>query len=119
MFGKCANDVVGFHAVDHDTRPAQRFGDLADVADLVRKIFGHRCAIGFVLAIDVVAKGFASGVKHAGAIICRVVNAKFVEHIGHTEDRTGGFTCRRTKIRHGVKSAIKKARNIDEQQAWA
>ena len=94
VFGKRADDVVGLHAVDHHTGPAQRLGDFADVSDLVRKVFGHRGAIGFVLGIDVVAKGFASGVKHAGAIICRVINAQFIEHISHTEDRAGGLAGR-------------------------
>ena len=89
------------------------------MSDLMGKIFGHRRAIGFVLGINVVAERFASGIKHTGAIICRVVSAKFVEHIGHTEDSTGGLASGGTKIRQGVKSAIKKARNVDEQQAWA
>ena len=117
VLGERADDIVGFHASHFDAGPAERLGDFADMADLMRQIFRHLFAVGFVFRIDVVAKGFATGIEHAGAIIGGVFFAQFVEHVGHTEDGTGGLAARRTKVRHGVKCAVEITGNIDKQQA--
>ena len=68
-----ADHVVCFHAVYHQQRPAEGAHGVVQRRYLRDQVIGHRRAVGLVVGVKVVAKGFTLGVKDAGEIIRLVV----------------------------------------------
>ena len=64
-----ADDVVGFDALDHQQRPAQRADAVVQRFDLAHEIVGHRRPLRLVVRVPVVAEGLALGVEDAGAVV--------------------------------------------------
>ena len=79
-----------------------------EALDLLRQVGWHGGSMSLVLRIQIVAEGFAFGIKHTRAIIRRKIGAQTAQHVEHTVDRTRRPALRTAQIglRHGVKSAI-------------
>jgi hypothetical protein len=109
-----ADHVVGLDAVDHDERPALGADRLVQRSDLAAQIVRHGRAVRLVFGIEVVAKGLALRVEHAGDIIGRMVLSQFVQHGKHAPDRVGRFTHRVAQVGQRMKCAVKVGRAVHQ-----
>ncbi|MDR6205547.1 hypothetical protein QF025_004267 [Paraburkholderia graminis] len=112
--GKRADHVVGFHAVDHQKRPAERAHGHVNRLDLPRQIVGHGGTIRLIVGIPVVAKRFALGVEHARAILCCDFLAHAPQHVDHPVERTRGTTVGPAQIRHRMVGPVQITRTVDQ-----
>ena len=61
---QCANNIIGFNAVNDQHRQAHGFNNIVDWLYLDTQIIWHRWALSFVVAVYIIAKGFTLGIEH-------------------------------------------------------
>ena len=78
--------------------------------------------MGFVLGVERIAKGVATGIKHHGAVLRGHFVLQRRQHIHHAADGTRGRAVAvlrvGAQIRHGVKGAVEVAGTVDEQEGF-
>ena len=84
--------------------------------NLLPQIIRHRRAVRLVLGKQVVAEGFAAGVKDHGDGRFRVVLLQAPQHVGHALDRTGGLSRRGIQGRQGVVRPVHVGRTVNQNQ---
>ena len=89
--GKGRHDVVGFVVVCSQDYDAEGLGDLDHARDLGLEVFRRRVAVGLVLRVEVIAKGFALRFHRHGEIRRLVFPVDLQEHVREGEGRIGRF----------------------------
>ena len=116
-----ADHVVGFYPLDSQYLPALQAHHFVDRLNLAAQIVGHGRAVRLVVGIQVVAKGFALGIKHAGRPGGRVIFGQRLHHIDHDAQRPGGLAAAvwqgHAPVAARVKGAVQVAGAIDQQQS--
>ena len=118
LFRQRTDDIVGFHAFNHQQRPAQRADAIVQRFDLLDQILRHRRPIGFVLRIPIVAKGLSFCVEYAGYIIRRCLLAQLLQHAEHALDGAGWFAVPVTQVRQCMEGAVQVRRPINQNQCF-
>ena len=116
LHGQGADHVVGFHAFDHQDRPAEVAHRFVDRGDLLAQVFRHRCAGRLVLGVHVVAEGFTLGVEYAGDVGGRVVGAQAAQHVDHAVHGAGRETVGAAQVGQGVVGAVEVAGTVNQEQ---
>ena len=72
LLGQGANHIIGLDTVHHNQRQTHRLDNLMYWLNLTAQIIRHGWAISLVLAVHIVTKSFALGIKHNRNITVRV-----------------------------------------------
>ena len=112
LHGKGADDVVGFDAGFDDEREAKRFDEAVQRLDLYAQVVRHRRAVRFVGGVEVVAEGFAFGVKDDAEVGGLVVVVEFGEHFDDAVQGAGRVAVARGQGRQAVVGAEKVGRAV-------
>ena len=110
--GKCADDVVRFHAGLDDEREAERFDEAVQRLDLYAQFFRHRRAVRLVGGVEVMAEGFAFGIKDDAEVGGLVVVVEFGEHFDDAVQRAGRVAVAGGERRQAVVGAEKVGRAV-------
>ena len=109
-----ADDIVGFHAIDHQQWPAHCPHTVVQRLDLLRQVIGHWRTMGFVLRIPVVAEGLSFCVEYASYIIRRRFLAQLLQHAEHALDGAGRFAVPVAQVGKRMECAIEVGRAIHQ-----
>jgi hypothetical protein len=84
--------------------------------DLHAHVIRHARAVGFVLAVQLIAEGSALGVKDNGKRTVRILPAQALEHVEHALDRTGWQALGGRERRQRVESAVQVRRTVHQDE---
>ena len=116
-----ADHIVGLHTRHVQHPHTEQAGEFMDRLDLRAQIVRHGRAVGFVLRVNRIAKGWAFGVEHAGHVGSGNLLFQGLHHVDEAADRTsgwaGGVGRVGAQVRHGVESAVQVAGSVDQQQS--
>ena len=116
-----ADHIISLHAGHHQHLPAQQAHDLVDRLDLRAQVVRHRGTLRLVFIVNLVAKGGAFGIKHAGGELGVHFFAQAGQHVDHDTDGPG-FLFRAVgqfdahAVATGEKGAVQVAGAVDQQQ---
>ena len=115
LFRQCADDVVGFHVIHHQDRPAHALDGFMQCRDLAGQVIRHRWAMRLVFGINIVPEGFPLGIEDAGAIIGWVILMQAAQHVEHAVDGPRWFVVPVAQVGQGMECTIKVRRSVYQQ----
>jgi len=118
LVGQGANHIIGFHTRHDQQRQAHGLDDLVDGLNLYRQVVRHGWAVGLVLFVHVVTKGFALGVKHHHNFGAGEILLQPAQHADHPFDGPGGVVLAGGQRRQCVIGAEQVGRSVHQNHGW-
>ena len=112
LFGKRADDIIGFNAFHLDQRETHHAHEVENRLYLAAQVAGHWRAGGLVLVVNLVAEGFSWRIEHHGHVFRVVFLQQAAQHVGHAEDGAGGLTSRVGQLGQAVEGAVEVGRAV-------
>ena len=104
--GQGADHIIGLYSGLTDKRQAHGFDNFVDGLDLFPQFIGHGRAIGLVLRVHIIPKGFTLGIENHRQGAIGIILLQAPEHVYHTLDRAGRMAGGGNQWRQGVKGPV-------------
>ena len=101
---QCTYNVVSLYTFFNNYRQPHGSNNLVQRCDLRSQFLWHRWAIGFVIRVNIIAKGFAFGIKYHTNVGGLILFDQAFQHVDHAIDGSGILPLGIGKWGHAVES---------------